>query len=297
MANYDNSIYTYEQVIAGTGYYMEDELLRFSEGVCKMQKKLNTAGFNCGTADGKFGPRTDAEVRKFQKERGLSIDGKAGKNTLRALEGKSEVKENAFAVFKENHEEIVSKYAAKYDIDENLLGGFIIVESSGSGFSSGKVKIRLENHHFLKGEATKYKGIYFDYDNPVYTGHTYRKEDTGAWIKCHQNQVQENDAFDFALSLNEVKAYEAISMGLAQIMGFNYSRCGYSSAKEMYYDFATGEKAQLEGFIKFVISDAVLLRACRNKDYRTIASRYNGKGNMDVYANKIKQACLQYKSN
>ena len=54
MANYDNSRYTYAQVLAGTGYYMKDDSLRYSAGVKTMQGKLNTAGYNCGTADGKF---------------------------------------------------------------------------------------------------------------------------------------------------------------------------------------------------------------------------------------------------
>lgn len=67
--------------------------------------------------------------------------------------------------------------------------------------------------------------------------------------------------------LNSTKAHEATSMGLAQIMGFNYGRCGYDSAKEMYDDFATGEKAQLEGFIKFIISDSNLLKACQAAFY------------------------------
>lgn len=85
-------------------------------------------------------------------------------------------------------------------------------------------------------------------------------------------------------------------MGLAQIMGFNYGRCGYNSAKEMYDDFATGEEAQLEGFIKFIISDSNLLKACQNKDYRTMAYLYNGSGNVDVYAPKIEAAYTTYKN-
>lgn len=85
MANYNNAAYTYEQVLAGIGYYMKDDLLRYSEGVKTMQTRLNTAGYNCGTPDGKFGTGTDNAVRSFQKSKGLTIDGKAGKNTLLQL--------------------------------------------------------------------------------------------------------------------------------------------------------------------------------------------------------------------
>lgn len=86
MASYDNSRYTYAQVLAGTGYYMKDDSLRYSAGVKTMQEKLNKAGYNCGTADGKFGSGTDAAVRKFQGAKNLTVDGKAGKNTLKALD-------------------------------------------------------------------------------------------------------------------------------------------------------------------------------------------------------------------
>lgn len=50
-----------------------------------MQTRLNTVGFNCGTPDGKFGSGTDTAVRNFQHNKGLAVDGKAGKNTLLAL--------------------------------------------------------------------------------------------------------------------------------------------------------------------------------------------------------------------
>lgn len=79
-------------------------------------------------------------------------------------------------------------------------------------------------------------------------------------------------------------------------MGFNYKRCGYSSAQKMYDDFATGEKAQLEGFNKFILYDPILLNACQNKNYYTMAYRYNGSGNADAYASKIEVAYTAYKN-
>ena len=59
--------------------------------------------------------------------------------------------------FKKAFGSIISEYARKNNIDENVLGAFILVESSGSGFANGKLKIRFENHIFLKNDAAKYK--------------------------------------------------------------------------------------------------------------------------------------------
>lgn len=60
------------------------------EGVKHLQEALNKAGIR--DAEGKplpttgnFGDMTDAAVRKFQEQKGLEVDGKAGKDTLTAL--------------------------------------------------------------------------------------------------------------------------------------------------------------------------------------------------------------------
>jgi len=88
MADWDNSRWTYQQVLnGGTGiYYMKDDKLRATAGVKTMQSKLNAAGYNTGSPDGKFGSGTDTAVRNFQKAKGLTADGKAGKGTLQKLD-------------------------------------------------------------------------------------------------------------------------------------------------------------------------------------------------------------------
>lgn len=86
MATYDNSRYTYAQVLNNEGYYMQDDSYTYSAGVKTMQQKLNKAGFWCGTPDGKFGSGTDEAVRHFQRAYDLTVDGKAGRQTLAILD-------------------------------------------------------------------------------------------------------------------------------------------------------------------------------------------------------------------
>lgn len=50
-----------------------------------LQAVLNVSGFNCGEADGSFGSKTDAAVRKFQEAKNLKVDGVAGVATWTAL--------------------------------------------------------------------------------------------------------------------------------------------------------------------------------------------------------------------
>lgn len=50
-----------------------------------LQAVLNAGGFNCGEADGSFGSKTDAAVRKFQEAKELVVDGSVGVATWTAL--------------------------------------------------------------------------------------------------------------------------------------------------------------------------------------------------------------------
>lgn len=301
MADYDNSRYTYDQVLAGKGYYMKDDKLRYAAGVKTMQTKLNKVGYNCGTPDGKFGSGTDTAVRNFQKSRSLTVDGKAGKNTLVKLDSATNgggTTTDAAKKLKKNHGTTISNLAKQYGLDVNVLGGFILVESSGSGLTNGKVTIRFENHVFISNDGTRYKDVYFTYNaDKKWTGHKYRKTKTGSWIECHKNgQTGENTVFDFAKTLNSTAAYKSISMGMGQIMGGNYSTCGYSSPKDMYDKFATGETEQIKAMVKFIVNTPNLYKACKELDWDNMARYYNGAGNVSDYSPKLKNGYTYYKN-
>ena len=47
----------------------------YGEGVKKLQEALNAAGYDCGTADGEFGGKTEAAIKKLEEELGLEQDG------------------------------------------------------------------------------------------------------------------------------------------------------------------------------------------------------------------------------
>lgn len=81
-----NSDYTYAQVKAGTGSYVYETPQVYADGVYTLQQRLMAIGYSC-TADGYFGPITEATVENFQSTSlGLTVDGYAGKNTLTQLD-------------------------------------------------------------------------------------------------------------------------------------------------------------------------------------------------------------------
>jgi hypothetical protein len=57
------------------------------EDVRAIQYLLNGRGYNCGTADGDFGSKTDTAVRRYQSVKGLGVDGSVGPATMASLLG------------------------------------------------------------------------------------------------------------------------------------------------------------------------------------------------------------------
>lgn len=55
------------------------------EEVKKIQTKLKNWGYYTGGVDGIYGSKTFEAVKKFQRKNGLTVDGIAGTNTLKAL--------------------------------------------------------------------------------------------------------------------------------------------------------------------------------------------------------------------
>jgi len=55
------------------------------EAVVDLQKMLKSRGFDPGSLDGVFGPRTEMAVRSFQEKLGLVVDGIVGPQTAEAL--------------------------------------------------------------------------------------------------------------------------------------------------------------------------------------------------------------------
>lgn len=57
----------------------------FEPAVVVLQKVLTTHGFDPGSKDGLFGPRTERAVMAFQRAKGLEADGVVGPKTWNAL--------------------------------------------------------------------------------------------------------------------------------------------------------------------------------------------------------------------
>ena len=178
-------------------------------------------------------------------------------------------------------------------IDPNVALAILDVEAGGEGFVDGKLTIRFEAHIFqreLRNEA-RFRQAFQIADDKPWANPQWMKDSTGDLAQIHTgNQRTEYRALELASQIDAEAAYRSISMGIAQIMGFNHARAGYESAEAMYADFSKSEAAQVLGFFNFVQSDPVLIRAIRERNWRGIARLYNGAGGVDVYAPLLEAA-------
>lgn len=71
-----------------------------SEGTCVAQQKLQDKGYYNGAIDCDWGPQTERALKRFQRDRGLLVDGVAGEDTMKALRqsgGRGEVRYESYA--------------------------------------------------------------------------------------------------------------------------------------------------------------------------------------------------------
>lgn len=69
---------------------------------------------------------------------------------------------------------------------------------------------------------------------------------------------------------------EATSIGLMQVMGFNYEMCGFKSVGEMWDYAKVSERNQLEIGMRFIKANPALYKALKEKNWHLVAYYYNG---------------------
>jgi len=92
-----------------------------SEEVKKIQTALKERGYFNSNIDGIFGTITKKAVERFQKDNGLTVDGIAGKNTLKAL-GITDGDENYYSGYSSSDYELLARIISAESRGEPYLG-------------------------------------------------------------------------------------------------------------------------------------------------------------------------------
>lgn len=148
------------------------------------------------------------------------------------------------------------------------------VEAAGRHFlSDGSVVRRFEPHHFPRQH---WESIGF-----------VPRAAEAPWRASLRLSTEA--MFQRAAAIDQAAALVASSWGAPQIMGFNAEASGFATAGEMVSHMATSAAAQLGAFVQLVEGWG-LDAALRAQDWTTFAARYNGSGQVPVYAARIEAA-------
>lgn len=140
------------------------------------------------------------------------------------------------------------------------------IESRGTGFNDdGSLVTLFEGHVFHRLTGGKYDEQYPDISYPNWDRTRY-----GRTLAAEQMRLAR------ARNIDNEAALRATSMGMFQIMGFNYRRCGFSDALSMYETMRRSEDAQLHAFVAFIKNDAGLWKCLRDRNWTSFARFYNG---------------------
>ena len=122
-----------------------DRVLRYDpqramrgDDVTGLQERLLELGYDAGRADGIFGPETEAGLRAFQRDYGLTPDGTCGPATLRALRQLGRKVTGG-------RPQLLRQSASFVDSGPHLIGRRIVIDPGHGGEDTG----------FTEGETTE----------------------------------------------------------------------------------------------------------------------------------------------
>lgn len=247
-----------------------------------LQHELNRVGANL-KPDGVFGPATERAVRDFQKRVGLVTDGIFGDKTAAALKGHP---------FPETLQQTDLEWAAReLGCEVAAIMAVSEVESRGRGFfNNGKPAILFERH-WMRRRLNHY-GI--DPNPHIRNEPNIVNTKTGGY----KGGIAEYGRLEKAQAIHVSSALESASWGAYQIMGFHWNALGYDSAQHYVAEMKKGERQHLDAFVRFIKIDNVLLKAIRDKSWRTFARRYNGPAfEKNSYDTKMANAYRRHREN
>jgi hypothetical protein len=247
-----------------------------------LQQRLKDLGFDPNGVDGNFGPGTTKAVIAFQQSKGLGADGKAGPNTLAALQlggtapgdadsGAATATAPALAAAidivntdaagRKLNDDDISKAAQELNCDVATIKAVCEVEAAGAGFDdSNRLKLRFEGHKFRNWTDRAY-----DQSHP----------DLSYSYGVQKTKKHGYSAFVAAMALDPEAAMKSTSWGLFQPMGEYFKECGFNSAEELVKSYTESEGNQLLGFVKQIKSRG-LDGKLRKRDWAGFAANYNG---------------------
>jgi len=225
--------------------------------------------------------------------------------------------------------------AKSLGIPSNVLKAVVAVESGSVAFKNGKPIARFEPHIFNRMFAAKASGVRrvtakerrafgqtvilpgmqipkgvkvirtSKLGNRLVAGYDVKSSEglnrfSDKKRTYAERQMVEWDAINLASQVDQDLAYQSVLFGLGQIMGFNHTIVGYTSAAQMVSSFTESVWSQRLAIISFIENYSTkdgptgktVLEALRTRDYDAFARVYNG-DKKGIYAARIREKLNQ----
>lgn len=221
-----NSIVTLYRIHQGGCYFKKDTSTSHSQ-IKKLQSQLNTMGFDCGTADGKYGDKTVAGVKAFQKAHNLTRDGLFGKASLEALE--AELNQSGAVHFDSNCE------------NSSDIGAYGCYDKADDSLEARKYKVSTAMRITNYTDAAEYIYAYLGEGSPLRleefmqnlendaadTDVHYNDEDCAGYVYVARNSQGAKGAtseftqqLKFFGSIKDLGGYDKLIPGMELFQGF-----------------------------------------------------------------------------
>jgi hypothetical protein len=181
--------------------------------------------------------------------------------------------------------------AATLRVPVAAIRAFAEVESRGSGFLPDDRPVILFERHVFRRQLIAHGA-----NLATVTDLEKRRPDL-----CNKtpggygSSSKEWQRLDDAVQIHRVAALESCSWGAFQVMGFNWKRCGYTGVQDFVNAMFKSSAAHLDSFVRYIQSDANLLKALRAQDWATCARLYNGPNfSINSYDTKLADAYAKH---
>jgi peptidoglycan hydrolase-like protein with peptidoglycan-binding domain len=210
-----------------------------------------------GEADGIAGVKTITALKAYQASSGLVADGIAGPKTL------GTARDDGWE-YEDGPTQPQIETANELGIPVDVIQTIEAVESGGK-----PTALRFEAHVFLRKRPDLEEKIPF---TPGPRGYSVTRSES------------DKGAFERAFALDSVAATESTSFGLYQVLGGHLIKLYGNPESGVDHFYASPTEVSYKLLVSWFKSNKKALKAAREKDWRKLARRYNGPGQVEHYS-------------
>ena len=168
----------------------------------------------------------------------------------------------------------IQSEAKRLGVEVAALRAILEKESSGSGFNADGTPKILYERHIMYRRLVHNKG---QRSADVYaTNHSNLVSSKPYGVGGYGKYSEQPKKLEHAATIDRTSALESCSWGIAQIMGYHWKLCGFSSVQQFVNAMYKSEDSQFEVFVKFLEGSGIV-PYLKKLDWANVALRYNGK--------------------